>query len=197
MNAPVCRARGKYICSSTLPLLPENIESALAARLQWAARVLVTFGHKFPRRKRDIICRRIKLTAIVVNPNNEQCCMAVPKNNIGRCSRGSKGWYGDALARLEFVNKPDSDHASPGTSRRSTCPSCGRLFIRVAKKGQYVNVGWGLPGRSMQTNIWGPVFMRMWLSAWVRALGGMPAMGIFFGASINPENFSALPECSI
>ena len=185
MNAPYADAEGN-IYFKHASVITENIESALAARCN-GGKVLVTVADIIPKNEKEISLPADKVDAIVVNPNNEQCCMASQRKYWEMFTEGAKVDMEDALARLEFVNNLIRITPHRGPAEEALARLAADFFIRVAKKGQYVNVGVGLPEEVCRLIYEGGIHEDVTYLLESGPLGGMPAMGIFFGASINPE----------
>ncbi len=185
MNAPYADAEGN-IYFKHASVITENIESALAAKHN-GGQVLVTVADIIPKNKREISLSADKVDAIIVNPNNEQCGMASQRKYWEMFTEGAKVDMENALARLEFVNNLIRITPHRGPAEEALARLAADFFMRVAKKDQYVNVGVGLPEEVCRLIYEGGIHEDVTYLIESGPLGGMPAMGIFFGASINPE----------
>ena len=185
MNAPYADAEGN-IYFKNASVITENIESALAAKHN-GGKVLVTVADIIPKNEREISLSADKVDAIVVNPQNEQCGMASQRKYWEMFTQGAKVDMENALARLEFVNNLIRITPHRGPAEEALARLAADFFMRVAKKDQYVNVGVGLPEEVCRLIYEGGIHEDVTYLIESGPLGGMPAMGIFFGASINPE----------
>jgi len=185
MNAPYADAEGN-IYFKNASVITENIESALAAKHN-GGKVLVTVTDIIPKNEKEISLPADKVDAIVVNPNNEQCGMASQRKYWEMFTEGAKVDMEDALARLEFVNSLIRITPHRGPAEEALARLAADFFMRVAKKDQYVNVGVGMPEEVCRLIYEGGIHKDVTYLLESGPLGGMPAMGIFFGASINPE----------
>jgi propionate CoA-transferase len=185
MNAPYADSEGN-IYFKHASVITENIESALAAKHN-GGKVLVTVADIIPRNEREISLTADKVDAIVVNPRNEQCGMASQRKYWEMFTEGAKVDMEDALARLEFVNNLIRITPHRGPAEEALARLAADFFMRVANKDQYVNVGVGLPEEVCRLIYEGGIHEDVTYLIESGPLGGMPAMGIFFGASINPE----------
>jgi propionate CoA-transferase len=185
MNAPYADSEGN-IYFKHASVITENIESALAAKHN-GGRVLVTVTGIIPKNDKEISLSADKVDAIVINPNNEQCGMASQRKYWEMFTEGAKVDMEDALARLMFINNLLRITPHRGPAEEALARLAADFFMRVAKKDQYVNVGVGLPEEVCRLIYEGGIHEDVTYLIESGPLGGMPAMGIFFGASINPE----------
>ena len=185
MNAPYADAEGN-IYFKHASVITENIESALAAR-QNGGKVLVTVTDIIPKNEKEISLPADKVDAIVVNPNNEQCGMARQRKYWEMFTEGAKVDTEDALSRLLLVNNLLRITPHRGPAEEALARLAADFFMRVAKKNQYVNVGVGMPEEVCMLIYEGGIHEDVTYLLESGPLGGMPAMGVFFGASINPE----------
>ena len=185
MNAPYADSEGN-IYFKHASVITENIESALAVRHN-GGKVLVTVTDIIPKNEKEISLPADKVDAIVVNPNNEQCGMASQRKYWEMFTEGAKVDMEDALARLEFVNNLIRITPHRGPAEEALARLAADFFMRAAKKDQYVNVGVGMPEEVCRLIYEGGIHEDVTYLLESGPLGGMPAMGIFFGASINPE----------
>jgi propionate CoA-transferase len=185
MNAPYADAEGN-IYFKHASVITENIESALAAR-QNGGKVLVTVANIIPQNEKEISLPADKVDVIVVNPNNEQCGMARQRKYWEMFTEGAKVDTEEALSKLLFVNNLLRITPHRGPAEEAIARLAADFFMRVAKKNQYVNVGVGMPEEVCMLIYEGGIHEDVTYLLESGPWGGMPAMGIFFGASINPE----------
>jgi propionate CoA-transferase len=185
MNAPYADEEGN-IYFKHASVITENIESALAAKLN-GGKVLVTVAGIIPKNEKEISLHADKVDAIVVNPDNEQCGMALQRKYWEMFTAGAKVDTEDALSRLLFVNNLLRITPHRGPAEEALARLAADFFMRVAGKDQYVNVGVGMPEEVCRLIYEGGIHEDVTYLLESGPLGGMPAMGVFFGASINPE----------
>jgi len=185
LNAPYADAEGNLYFKHA-SVITENLESSIAAKYN-GGKVIVSVADIIPRNEKEISLPADKVDAIVVNPYNEQCGLALQRRYWEMFTAGSKVDTEDALARLEFVNNllritPHREQVEEALARLAA-----DFFMRIAQKGQYVNVGVGLPEEVCRLIYEGGIHEDVTYLLESGPFGGLPAMGIFFGASINPE----------
>jgi len=185
MNAPYADEEGN-IYFKHASVITENIESAWATKRN-GGKVLVTVAAIIPKNEKEISLPADKIDAIVVNPNNEQCGMALQRKYWEMFTAGAKVDMEDALSRLLFVNNLLRITPHRGPTDEALARLAADFFMRVARKGQYVNVGVGMPEEVCRLIYEGGIHEDVTYLLESGPLGGMPAMGVFFGASINPE----------
>jgi propionate CoA-transferase len=100
----------------------------------------------------------------------------------------------DAVARLKFVNNflkitPVRKEVECALARMTA-----NLFTKVARPGSYVNIGVGLPEEVSRLLYEGGLYKDVTFVVETGALGGLPAMGIFFGSAINPQKIMTSAE---
>ena len=185
MNAPYADAEGN-IYFKHASVITENIESAMAVRHN-GGKVLVTVADIIPKNEKEISLPANKIDAIVVNPHNEQCCMASQRKYWEMFTAGAKVDMKDALAKLVFINNLLRITPHRGPVEEALARLAADFFMRIAKKGQYVNVGVGMPEELCKLIYEGGIHEDITYLLESGPFGGMPAMGVFFGAAINPE----------
>jgi len=185
MNAPYADAEGNVYFKHA-SVITENLESAMAAKHN-GGKVLVTVADIIPKNEKEISLPADKIDAIVVNPHNEQCGLASQRKYWEMFTEGAQVDTEDALARLEFVNNLLRITPHRGPAEEALARLAADFFMRIAQKDQYVNVGVGLPEEVCRLIYEGGIHEDITYMLESGPLGGMPAMGVFFGASINPE----------
>jgi len=185
MNAPYADIEGN-IYFKHASVITENMESALAVK-QNGGRVLVTVADIIPKSTQEISLPADKVDAIVVNPRSEQCGMASQRKYWEMFTEGARVDMEDALARLMFVNNLLRITPHRGPVEEALARLAADFFMRIAGKGQYVNVGVGMPEEVCRLIYGGGIHEDVTYLLESGPLGGLPAMGVFFGASINPE----------
>ena len=184
MNAPYADAEGNVYFKHA-SVITENLESAMAAKRN-GGKVLVTVTDIIPKIKTEISLSADNIDAIVVNPQNEQCGLASQKKYWKMFTEGTKVDMEDALSRLLFINNLLRITPHRGPAEEALARLAADFFMRVAQKDQYVNVGVGMPEEVCRLIYEGGIHEDITYMLESGPLGGMPAMGIFFGASVNP-----------
>lgn len=92
----------------------------------------------------------------------------------------------EGIARVRFVNKalgitPRRTQADDVLARLSA-----KIFVQNSKKGDYVDIGVGLPEEASRLLYESGALDDITLMTESGVMGGLPAPGIFFGAAINP-----------
>jgi propionate CoA-transferase len=185
INAPYADAEGN-IYFKHASVITENIESAMAARHN-GGKVLVTVADIIPKNEKEISLPADKIDAIVVNPHNEQCGMASQRKYWKMFTEGANVDMEDAFTKLVFINNLLRITPHRGPVEEALARLAADFFMRIAKKGQYVNVGVGMPEEVCKLIYEGGIHEDITYLLESGPFGGMPAMGVFFGASINPK----------
>lgn len=185
MNAPYADEEGN-IYFKHASVITENRESALAAKFN-GGKVLVTVAGIIPKNEKEISLPADKVDAIIVNPDNEQCGFALQRKYWEMFTEGAKVDMEDAFSRLLFVNNLLRITPHRGPAEEALARLAADFFMRVSGKDQYVNVGVGMPEEVCRLIYEGGIHEDVTYLLESGPLGGMPAMGVFFGASINPQ----------
>ncbi|HET9825998.1 MAG TPA: hypothetical protein VFP87_11720, partial [Chitinophagaceae bacterium] len=173
--------------------ISENMQSAKAARAN-GGKAIATVSRIIPKNETLISMRADEIDHIVVHPHNEQTASVRQKRFWPMFTAGSKEDPLEGIKKIKFIN-----HFLKITPvRTETDHLLGRLaafvFTRVAHKGCLLNIGVGFPEevgtQLMKHNLHHDIVF----TTEAGAFGGLPASGIFFGASINPKHLESSTE---
>lgn len=93
----------------------------------------------------------------------------------------------ECIAKMQKINSITSYAPQRGPVESTLARMAASLFVKVAKKGDLVNLGIGLPEEVGRLVYEGGLFPDMTFSSETGVYGGLPASGLFFGGSINPR----------
>jgi propionate CoA-transferase len=164
----------------------EAYETAMAAKAN-GGRVLVAVADLIPRDEKNIRVRADKVDAIVVNPGNEQTGSIPQRRYWEMFVEGARVDVDEAVGKLRFANRilkitPVRTEVDNALARMAA-----NLFTRITRPGATVNIGVGLPEEVCRLIYEGGLLKEVTFLVETGAVGGLPAMGIFFGAAINPK----------
>lgn len=184
-NAPYADEEGNLYADNAA-CLTEAYESAMAAKKN-GGKVLACVGDLVPRDPQKIFIPADKVDAVVLNPRNEQTGSIPQRRYWKMFTEGAQEDVADAVDKLKFVNNVLKITPVRGPVDNALARMAASLFTRVVRPGSYVNVGVGLPEEVCRLVYECGLSRDVKFVVETGVLGGLPAMGIFFGASINPE----------
>jgi propionate CoA-transferase len=166
-------------------LFTEAFESAMAVHRN-GGKVIVCVGGVIPKEEAAIFLPAQVIDAIVVNPRNEQTCSVAQQKYWPMFAEGAQVDVAKAVQELKFVN--DTLRITP--VRREAENALARLaasrVLRELQPGAWVNIGVGLPEEVGRILFEQGLHRDLTFVSETGVIGGLPAPGIFFGASINP-----------
>lgn len=165
--------------------ISENKFSAKAAKAN-GGMAIATVSAIIPKNEKLISMTADEIDGIVVHPYNEQTASVKQKKFWPMFTPGSKENSIEALKKIKFINR----FLKITPVRTEIDHLLGRLgaliFVKTTHKGSTVNIGVGFPeevaSQLMQQNLHKDIFF----TTEAGSFGGLPAAGVFFGASINP-----------
>jgi propionate CoA-transferase len=167
-------------------LFTEAFESAMAVHRN-GGRVIVCVGGVIPKNEAAIFLPTAVVDAIVVNPRNEQTCSVPQRKYWPMFAEGAQVDMAEAIQELKFIN--DTLRITP--VRREAENALARLaaarVLRELHPGAWVNIGVGLPEEVGRILFEQGLAGDLTFVSETGVIGGLPAPGIFFGASINPR----------
>ncbi len=164
----------------------ESYESALAAKKN-KGKVMVGVGRIIPKNEKEIFLSADQVDAVVVNPVVEQTGSIPFHRYWPMFTEGANEDIDDAVERLKFVNNTLKITPVRKEVECALARVAANLFTKVARPGSYVNIGVGLPEEVSRLLYEGGLYKDVTFVVETGALGGLPAMGIFFGSAINPK----------
>lgn len=166
--------------------ITENIEAAHAASAN-GGRVLVTVSGIIEKSPDEISIPASMVDAIVVNPRNEQTGGVLQRNYFPMFTEGAKtdiinAYYVVKLANTFTGITPLRDRVDNAVSRMAAT-----LFVKETTPGSLINFGVGLPEEVSRILFECGLYTQLTFTTESGVYGGMPASGMYFGASINPR----------
>lgn len=183
-NAPYADHEGN-IYFHNAATISENKLSAKAARAN-GGKAIATVSAIIPKSEKLISMTADEIDYIVVHPYNEQTASIKQKKFWQMFTPGSKEDSIEALKKIRFINR----FLKITPVRSKVDHLLGRLgalaFVKATHKGSTVNIGVGFPeevaSQLMQQSLHNDIFF----TTEAGSFGGLPASGVFFGASISP-----------
>ncbi len=165
--------------------ITENFEAAHAAKAN-GGRVLVTVCDIIESNPKEISVPASMIDAIVVNPRNEQTGGVLQRQYFPMFTEGAKVDIINACYLVKLANTftgitPLRDKVDNAVSRMAAS-----LFVKETTPGSLINFGVGLPEEVSHILFESGLYKQLTFTTESGLYGGMPASGMYFGASINP-----------
>ncbi len=191
-NAPYADGEGN-IYKRNAATVTEDLEASRAAKYN-GGKVLACVADIIPKSEEEIFIPADLVDAIVVNPWNEQTGSVHQRKYWPMFTEGAHEDVARAVHVLKVANNilritPKRSEADDAMARMAA-----NLFTRVAGPGCYVNIGVGLPEEASRLIYEGGLSEDVTYIVETGALGGLPCMGVFFGAAINPQKLITSAE---
>lgn len=184
-NAPYADEDGNiYVRNAAC--VTENYESSLAAKKN-GGKVLACVADIIPKNEKEIFLPADKVDAIVVNPYNEQTGSILQRKYWEMFTEGAQVDVQDAVDKLKYANNILKITPVRGAVENAMARMAANLFTKVVRPGSYVNIGVGLPEEVCRLVYEGGLSKDVTFVVETGVLGGLPAMGVFFGSAINPQ----------
>lgn len=191
-NAPYADNEGN-IYFHHAATISENKFSAKAARAH-GGKVMATVSGIIPKNETMISMPAADIDYIVVRPYNEQTASVKQKKFWPMFTPGSKEDPVEAITKIKFINR----FLKITPVRGKTDHLLGRLgamiFVKATKKNALVNIGVGFPEEVVNQLIKYNQHHDIIFTTEAGAYGGLPASGVYFGASINPLHLESSTE---
>ncbi|TYT73563.1 CoA-transferase [Desulfobotulus mexicanus] len=184
-NAPYADSEGN-IYFKNASAITEIREAALAANYN-GGKVIATVSKIIEKDETSISLSSKHVTHIVVNPANEQTASIKQKKYWPMFTEGAKECMEKSIAKMNTINKITSYTPKRGPVENVLARMAASLFVKVAQKGNLVNLGIGLPEEVGRLVYEGGLFDDFTFSSETGVYGGLPASGLFFGGAINPQ----------
>ncbi|MGC8738298.1 MAG: CoA-transferase [Candidatus Hydrogenedens sp.] len=126
------------------------------------------------------------IDAIVVWKGTEQTGGVKHIHHWDFLTLNSKTAIDEGIARVRFVNKVLGITPRRTTADEVLARLSAKIFVQNSQKGDYVDIGVGLPEEASRLLYESGVLNDITLMTESGVMGGLPAPGIFFGAAINP-----------
>ncbi len=184
-NAPYADADGN-IYKRNAATVTEDLEASMAAKRN-GGKVLACVADIIPRSEDEIFIPAELVDAIVVNPRNEQTGSIPQRKYWKMFTEGAREDVAHSVDILKFANNIVKITPTRSGADNAMARMAANLFTKIAGPGCYVNIGVGLPEEASRLIYEGGLSEDVTYVVETGALGGLPCMGIFFGAAINPQ----------
>ncbi len=191
-NAPAADDEGNIYFDECTTMCDAK-EAAIAAKRN-SGRVIVNVGRIVDKNPDAIVLSADKVDAIVYYPDTEQTATIPHSKPLAFLTEGYKGNIDQALDTVRLMNRVAGITPTRDAAEKSIAQHCARLMRQQIPKGAYVNIGTGLPELVCSTLYEQGRLSDYNLFTEAGVIGGMPAPGIFFGASIAPKRIISSPE---
>jgi len=171
--------------------LGESRELARAARRN-RGRVIVNVGVVVEEPAGEVFLRADEVDAIVYHPDTEQIVTVFHRAPWSVFTTESDTSIEDGLARLRMLNRVAGRGRSEA-DRFLARLAARALFDRVGE-GARVSIGTGLPEEVAARAAAGGALGALTFVVESGVIGGLPAPGVFFGASLCPERIGSSAE---
>jgi propionate CoA-transferase len=167
-------------------LLTEVKEAVLAA-MRNGGLAIVTVAEVIPKCEAEIFLSASEVDAIVVGPRNEQTMTVPQRRHWKMFLPGAQEDVKASIARMVFVNRLLKVDPVRGPLERALARTAALQVSQMARPGNHILYGYGLPQEV------GSALDEAGMAKDVKCLletgtyGGIPAPGLFFGVSVNPE----------
>jgi propionate CoA-transferase len=191
-NAPAADRKGN-IYSKNCSVICESLELVRAARRN-GGKVIVNVGCMVDEGYDDIFIPAEDVDAVVYWPGAEQTATIKHRKYWDCFTLDSKTSEAEGLARQKIINDflgitPRRKPADAVLARLAT-----RIFVDLARKGDHVDIGVGLPEEVSRLLHESGVMDELVMINESGVFGGVAAPGIFFGAAINPKEIVSSAE---
>ncbi len=191
-NAPAADRDGN-IYSRGCAMIAESLELVRAARRN-GGKVVVNVGLVVEKGYDEVFIPADDVDAVVVWRGTEQTGGTPHRRCWPLFTPRSDLPIEEAIARLRFVNVTLGITPRRKPAEFALARLAASIFARHARKGCYVNIGVGLPEEVCRVMVEGGLFEHITLLTESGVLGGLPAPGVFFGASACPTKIMSSAE---
>ncbi len=174
-------------------IIGETFDIVRAARRN-GGKVIVNVGRVVGKPEGDLIIPARDVDAIVVDPHCEQSVSIKHRRYWPMLTTHSNMPMDAAVERLRYVN------TFLGITPRRTALDdvlarfAALVFSENVKRGSYVNIGTGLPEEACRMLYEASLLKEVTVFTESGVIGGLPAPGVFFGASACPKKMVTSPE---
>jgi len=191
-SAPAADRKGN-IYATNCSVICESLEIVRAAR-RHGGKVIVNVGLLVEEGKDDIFLPAEDVDAVVYWPGTEQTATIKHRKHWDCFTLNSKTSEREGVARQKIINDflgitPRRKPADAVLARLAT-----HLFVDLARKGDHVDIGVGLPEEVSRLLHESGVMDELVMINESGVFGGIAAPGIFFGAAINPKEIVSSAE---
>lgn len=184
-NAPYADREGN-IYFKNASTITEITEAALAAHKN-RGKVMATVSSIIDKDEAAISLPARYVDHIVVNPWNEQTATVKQRNYWPMFTEGADVDMDKAMGKLRKISAIAAGSPKRGPIDNTLARMAASLFVSVARKGNLVNLGIGLPEEVGRLVYEGGLYHDLTFSSETGVYGGLPTPGLFFGGAINPQ----------
>lgn len=184
-SAPYADKEGN-IYFTNASAITEITECAHAAKYNGGL-VLATVSEIIEKDESRISLPASAVDHIVVSKRNEQTITVKQSNYLPMFTEGASVDIDKSVKKLQILNEIMAVSPKRGPIQNCLARMAASMFVKVAKKGNLVNLGVGMPEEVGRLVYEGGLFEDLTFSAETGVYGGLPAPGAFFGAAINPQ----------
>jgi len=182
--APYADAEGN-IYFRNAAVITENREVVQAARAN-SGLVMATVCDIVEKKEDEISIPAHLVDFIVVNPRNEQTGGILQRKYVSMLTQGAKVNTTSAYNLFRFANTftgftPIRDECDHDMARQAAS-----ILLEETAPGSFINIGIGMPEEVSRCLLEDGSYGRFTFSTEAGVYGGLPASGMYFGASINP-----------
>lgn len=191
-NLPAADARGNLYATGAA-MIAECREAARAARRNGGL-VIANVGSVIEEDPARVLLRADEVDAVVVDPATEQVGSVPHRRSWPMFTPESDVSIDEGISRVRLVNRLAGITPRRGPLDAAIARLAASLFTARARRGWFVNAGVGLPEEVCRLLHAGGLTGQLTLFTESGVLGGLPAPGIFFGASVCPREMISSAE---
>ncbi|WP_020568677.1 malonate decarboxylase subunit alpha [Neolewinella persica] len=167
--------------------ITESVQSISSVRKNKGI-VMAAVAKIIPKNKKEISIPAEQVDYIVVNPYNEQTASILQNRYWPMFTPHEQVDRKKAVKQLKFINNLLKITPVRNTVDSDMARLAASLFLKIVPRDGLVNIGVGFPeevGRVLVENDLEDEFI---FTTEAGAFGGLPAPGIFFGATVGPDH---------
>ncbi len=184
-NAPAADREGN-IYVKNCAMVGESFEIAHAARKN-QGKVIANVGLLVEKGYDDIFLPASMVDAIVYYPGTEQTGSVSHKKYWSFFTQKSQDNIKESLERVRFLNGILGITPRRNAVHSLIARNAAQIIARNIRPGSFVNIGTGMPEEVSRLLYESGLMKDITMFTEAGVVGGVPAAGIFFGASICPE----------
>ncbi len=192
LNAPAADPQGN-IYIKNCAMIGESREIAAAAKRNGGL-VIVNVGLLVEPGYDDVFLGPDMVDAIVLDPETEQTGSVPHRKYWSFFTTQSQQTMDQGIAHVSLANRILGLTPKRTPIHRLIAKIAADLLAHHIHPGAFVNIGTGLPEEVSRLLYEGGLANQITLFAESGVIGGLPAAGIFFGASIHPRKIISSPQ---
>lgn len=191
-NAPAADRKGN-IYAKNAAMVTESQPLATAAKRNGGI-VIANVAQIVKEGYDEIFISAEDVDAVVVWKGTEQTASVPHRKHWEFLSTGSSVPIEKGIETTGFINKMLGITPRRKPVDDALARLCASIFVDSAKKGDYVDIGVGLPEEASRLLFESGAMKDVTLMNESGVFGGLPTPGIFFGAAVNPEEIVSSTE---